>query len=75
MVNVKIFLAGFATSILLAAILSYLLSISFWICFILAASAMIINGYIAEYEDRKKGGFLNPEVDIKISDSEYAPKE
>ena len=37
--------------------------LSFWITFAITAAAMVVNGLIAELEDRMPGGFLNPKTD------------
>lgn len=34
--------------------------VSFWTAFAIAAGALLLNGVVAEIEDRRPGGFLNP---------------
>jgi hypothetical protein len=55
-----IFAAVWGLAIVFALGLSYSYGISFWWAFALVAVAFIINGFVAEVEDRAPGGFLNP---------------
>jgi hypothetical protein len=41
-------------------IAAYGFQLSFWITFAITAAALVVNGFIAEWEDRMPGGFLNP---------------
>lgn len=34
--------------------------LDFWVSFSITAAALVLNGIIAEVEDRMPGGFLNP---------------
>jgi hypothetical protein len=34
--------------------------LSFWVIFGITAGALLLNGIVAEMEDRRPGGFLNP---------------
>ena len=34
--------------------------LSFWVIFGITAGALLLNGIVAEIEDRRPGGFLNP---------------
>lgn len=34
--------------------------LSFWVMFAITGVALMLNGLVAEIEDRKPGGFLNP---------------
>ncbi len=51
-------------SVALAAAVSWptatLSGLSFWASFAIAVAALMINGLVAEVEDRLPGGFLNP---------------
>ena len=46
-------------------IAAYGFHLSFWITFAITAAALVINGFVAELEDRMPGGFLNPRGDKK----------
>ncbi len=63
--NIIFFLSGVAVASLIAALVSHFSRLNFWVCFGIVLLSMIINGLVAEYEDRKLGGFLNPRKDKK----------
>ena len=48
------------SALVIAAAVSYLFKLNFFLCFGLVAIAWVLNGVIAEVEDRLPGGFLNP---------------
>jgi hypothetical protein len=35
-------------------------NLNFWVTFAITAGALLLNGLVAEIEDRRSGGFLNP---------------
>jgi len=45
--------------VLVGSAATYFFHLNFWVAFVITASALILNGVIAEIEDRMKGGFLN----------------
>ena len=49
----------------LGALLTYLSGLSFWWAFAIVVAAVVLNGIVAEVEDRMPGGFLNPRGDRK----------
>jgi len=44
----------------LAALLALFAGMPFWVAFAIAVAALLVNGLMAEIEDRRPGGFLNP---------------
>jgi hypothetical protein len=44
----------------LAGVIHWLSGINFFLCSALVAAAFMLNGLLAEWEDRRPGGFLNP---------------
>ena len=61
LVNWKIFIVSWGFVALIAFGISAWSGFSFWWASVLVAIAMVINGVIAEVEDRSRGGFLKPE--------------
>jgi hypothetical protein len=59
----KLFLVWAAIVIIVAGAASYLIGIGFWPAAAIVAAALVINGIVAEFEDRRPGGFLNPRDD------------
>ena len=55
---------GFVAALAFAAVIGFAASmwvhIPFWICFAIALVSMVINSVVAEIEDRRPGGFYNP---------------
>ncbi len=47
-------------AVLIALAMHYWLHLNLWLALALVALAGIANGFLAEWEDRKPGGFLNP---------------
>jgi hypothetical protein len=47
-------------ALIVAAGISYFSRLNFWLCLVLVAVAWVINGVVAELEDRIPGGFFNP---------------
>jgi Flp pilus assembly protein TadB len=47
-------------ALLVAVVISYLSNLNIWICLGVVVAAWVVNGIIAEIEDRLPGGFLNP---------------
>lgn len=39
---------------------AYFLKLNFWLAFFITATALVLNGIVAEIEDRRSGGFLDP---------------
>lgn len=48
------------TAVLVAAAISYFSGLSIWLSLGAVVVAWVVNGIIAEIEDRLPGGFLNP---------------
>ena len=42
------------------SIANYFFGLGFWVTFVITAVALVLNGIVAEIEDRVPGGFLNP---------------
>jgi hypothetical protein len=53
-------LVVWGTALLVAVGISYFFKVSFWLSLGVVAAAWVINGIVAEIEDRMPGGFLNP---------------
>ena len=49
--------------VLVGSVATYFFHLPFWVAFVITASALVLNGVIAEVEDRMKGGFLNSRRD------------
>jgi hypothetical protein len=39
---------------------AHFFGLSFWVTFSITAAALVLNGILAEIEDRRPGGFLGP---------------
>ena len=48
---------------LVGSMAMYFFHLNFWVAVVITASALILNGVIAEIEDRMEGGFLNSRRD------------
>jgi hypothetical protein len=46
--------------VLVGSVAAYFFSLNFWVVFVITAAALILNGIVAEIEDRMPGGFLSP---------------
>jgi len=46
--------------VLVGSIANYFFGLGFWVAFVITAVALILNGIVAEVEDRVPWGFLNP---------------
>ena len=57
------FLVGLGIVALAALALSTFSRLPFWACLGIAAVALLINGWLAEWEDNQPGGFNNPRDD------------
>jgi hypothetical protein len=49
-----------AISVVAGTAAAHFLRLGFWVAFSITAVALLINGIVAEIEDRLPGGFLNP---------------
>ena len=56
----KYLFANLAISAAIAGIFAFFTDTSFWMLWPIAIVAMVINGYLAEWEDNQPGGFNNP---------------
>lgn len=56
----RLLVAFVAICLTLSSILAWLSGLPFWVAFLIVAGALVINGVVAEIEDRAPGGFLNP---------------
>lgn len=54
------FLGGLGIATVGALILRALSGVPFWVCLVIAFGAMLVNGWLAEWEDNQPGGFNNP---------------
>ncbi len=58
-----------AVFLVIAALVGFFLGkwsgLGFWITFFIVAAAILINGWIAAWEDDRPGGFHNPKIDKK----------
>ncbi len=59
-INLKLFALWLALCALGGALLGWLSGMPFWGGAAIVAAALVINGVVAEVEDRAQGGFLNP---------------
>ena len=59
-INLKLLAVWLALCALGGALLSWLSGMPFWGGAAIVAVALVINGVVAEVEDRAPGGFLNP---------------
>jgi hypothetical protein len=57
------FLIGLGIATVLALVLRALSGMPFWGCLAIAVTAMLVNGWLAEWEDNQPGGFTNPTPD------------
>jgi len=54
------FFIAMSIAAVIACVVQNLFSISYWIAFLIALSALLINGIVALFEDELPGGFNNP---------------
>lgn len=59
-VHPKLLVAFVAVCLALFGALAWLSGLPFWVAFLIVAGALVVNGVVAEIEDRAPGGFLNP---------------
>ena len=59
--NIWLFRTLWISAILaIAGIITWLFDVNFFLVAGLLAASLILNGLLAEWEDRRPGGFLNP---------------
>jgi len=58
--SLKEFVLSMLLTAALAALLALFAGMPFWVAFAIAVAALLVNGLVAEIEDRRPGGFLNP---------------
>ena len=63
----RLFVVVWGTVLILAFAVSRIWRVNFWMVFGITAAALVINGIVAEVEDRLPGGFLNPRTKDKNS--------
>jgi len=51
---------GLVLAILIGFALNWLLGLSLWVAIPLGILALVLNGFLAEWEDKRPGGFNNP---------------
>jgi len=66
--NPKIFLISISICAVISAGVGYFFHLSFWITFPVTVGAVFINGLIATWEDRRPGGFENPQINMETDD-------
>jgi hypothetical protein len=59
-VQPKLLAAFIVVCAVLSGLLVWLAGMPFWGAFLIVAVALVVNGLVAEVEDRAPGGFLNP---------------
>jgi hypothetical protein len=59
----RAFLVGMGIAAAGALIFRALTSFPFWVCFVMVLGAMMLNSWLAEWEDNQPGGFNNPNPD------------
>jgi hypothetical protein len=59
----RAFVIGVAIAVVGAMILRALSQMPFWVCFVMVLAAMMLNSWLAEWEDNQPGGFNNPNTD------------
>ena len=59
-IRLKFFFVGLLIVSLLALGLSYFVRLNYWECFAVVAIGILLNGWIATWEDNRPGGFDNP---------------
>jgi hypothetical protein len=57
------FLIGLGIATLGAVVIRTFSGLSFLACLAIAVGAMLVNGWVAEWEDNRPGGFNNPTPD------------
>ncbi|MEP5938101.1 MAG: hypothetical protein ABJ239_07235 [Erythrobacter sp.] len=60
MSRIKYTIFGLATVALIAGLANWLGGIDFLLAAVIAGAALIVNGFLAEWEDNRPGGFNNP---------------
>ena len=59
-INLKLTVVSLLVCAAVGGLLSWLSGMPFWGGVLIAAAALLVNGLVAEVEDRAPGGFLNP---------------
>lgn len=59
-INLKLTVVSLLVCAAVGGLLSWLSGMPFWGGVLIAAAALLVNGLVAELEDRAPGGFLNP---------------
>jgi hypothetical protein len=62
-VDSRAFLVGTSIAVVGAVIFHALTSLPFWACFPMVVVAVLLNSWLAEWEDNQPGGFNNPNSD------------
>ena len=60
MIDLRYWFIGLAIAGMVAWLLTWLFGLPFIAAFLLTAGAMFLNGLVADWEDRRPGGFYNP---------------
>jgi len=58
--RLRFFVGALVIAAIAAGVFHKLSGLNFWISWAIVLLAMVINGLIAEWEDHRSGGFLNP---------------
>ena len=54
------FFIGLSIAAAVGLVVKWLFGLPFWAAFGLAVFGMVVNGFLAEWEDNQPGGFNNP---------------
>lgn len=60
MIDLKASFLGIAISVIVGGMISWLSGMNFVLSSLLVGGALVVNGLLAEWEDRRPGGFFNP---------------
>lgn len=60
MIALKASFLGIAISVIVGGMISWLSGMNFVLSSLLVGGALVVNGLLAEWEDRRPGGFFNP---------------
>ena len=60
MIDLKASFLGIAISVIVGGMISWLSGMNFVLSSLLVGGALVVNGLLAEWEDRRPNGFFNP---------------
>ncbi len=59
--DIRAFVIGVSIALLISGLISFFFHCPIWMTFFMVIFSMVINGFIAEWEDNQPGGFNNPD--------------